>query len=311
MSAHRHRVAPRGVFESYWEAVSSADASGALASLDRGLASGQSHGQLVRDVVARAQERVGRLWETGDCTIADEHAASSVAEQSLAALRPRRLGDVPTRRIVLACPEGEWHTLPARMAADLASDGGLDVVVTGGGVPAAHLGLFLRQTRAAALALSVTMTVNLVSAWRSIQMAHLVGVPVIVGGAAWGPGHERAHRLGADLRVEDPAETVQALDLLAEGGALRQAAPVPGEAELLAVWGDQWARSSQVETMLAQGAAAAVACAEPAILDEITTWLARSPRSGGVTTEALRAARAALADQLGEVAPAASALLRR
>lgn len=312
MSAQRSWYAPAGVFDAYWDAVSSADLSAALAALDRGVAMGEPDERLVREVISRAQEQVGRLWEAGSWSIAEEHAASSVAEQALTALRPRRAVRNPNaRRVVLACPEGEWHTLPARIAADLAAVGGIEVVVTGGSLPAEHLGLFLRQTRPAALALSVTMTVNLVAAWRSIQAAHLVGIPVVVGGAAWGPGQQRAHRLGADLRVEDPVDTVRAINLLATGRPLRQSAPVPVEAESLSAWGNTWARSTDVETMLVRGAAAAVACADPSILDEVEAWLTRAPASGGVTTESLATTRLRLAEQLCEVAPMAAALLRR
>lgn len=311
MNEQRTDSAPSEHYEAYWEALSSADLPAALAALHTGMDAGEPRERLVRDVISRGQEEVGRLWEAGHLSIADEHAASSVTEQALAALRPRRPVSNPrARRVVLACPEGEWHTLPARIAADLAAFGGIDVTVTGGSLPAEDLGLFLRHTRPDALALSVTITGNLVSAWRSIQAAHLVGVPVIVGGAAWGNGVHRAYRLGADFRVDDPIDAARALNLLAGGRPLRQSAPIPAEAEYLSTWGNPWARSLEVETMLARAASAAVACADPSVLDEVETWLTRPAGSGGITTETLRTARLQLAERLLELAPAAAALLR-
>lgn len=56
----------------------------------------------------------------------------------------------------------------------------------------------LEEDRPAALALSCSLTANLVEAARSIDVAHRHGIPVIVGGAAFGDTEERATALGAD-----------------------------------------------------------------------------------------------------------------
>lgn len=294
-SAQDHR-AISAVFTAYWEALRLGHATEALAALEHGLAAGESPEGLIRHVICRGQHEVGRLWEEGRLSIADEHVASSVAEEVLAALRTRRRsGNPAAKRVVLACAEGEWHTMPARIAGDLAATGGLEVVMIGGSVPAEHVGVYLRQAQPDALALSVTMTTNLIGAWRTIQAAHLVGVPVVVGGAAWGQGPRRAEILGADFYVEDPAEMARAMRLAAVR-PLRPPATLPAEALRLSESGDRWGRSTDAETMLLRGRAAALACDDPTILDDIERWLTQRSMSGGTTPKELVAIRSRLAD---------------
>ena len=253
---------------------------------------------------------MGRRWQDGEWTISDEHAATSIAEQALAVLRQtRRHRNPAARRVVLACPEGEWHTFPARLAADLAGTTGIDVIVAGGSQPAEHLGVFLRQAQPDALALSVTTAVNLVGAWKAIQAAHMLGVPVVAGGAAWGPGSERSERLGADLRVEDPAGLVRAVNLLAAGRPLRPPVSLAPEVEHLSSWDDRHGRSSEVETSLVRAAAAAVACDDTSILDDMRRSLGRASASGGVSDHVVRSVCQRLSQRLAEDAPLAAALL--
>jgi methanogenic corrinoid protein MtbC1 len=298
------------VFAPYWEAVCRADARSALAALEQGLAAGHAAEQLVRSVVARAQEEVGRQWESGQCSVADEHAATAIGEQALALLRrPVTHRHSARRRVVLACAPGEWHSFPARLAGDLAERVGVEVVSLGASCPAEHLGVFLRQVRPDALALSVTMTVNLLGAWKAIQTARLVRVPVVVGGAAWGPGHLRSDRLGADMRVEDPSDLARAVNLLAAGRPVRRAVPPPDEVEHVATWCAHSRREDGVDSFLARAAAAAVACEDATILEQVRTWLTRSRASGGVSCEELRDATRRLVDELGQHAPLTAAML--
>ena len=301
---------PDGVYDAYWDALRDADERAALRALEEGLSLGRSAESLVREVIAEGQHEIGRRWEAGEIAVAPEHAATAIAEQGLAILRrPRRQAGGGGRRVALACPEGEWHTFPARVAADLAERVGVEVISVGGSCPAEHLGVFLRQVRPDALALSVTMSVNLVGAWKAIQAAHLVGVPVIAGGAAWGPGATRSERLGADMRVEDPADLARALNLVASGRPLRTGVPMPAELEHLSGWSGRHATAAEVDGFLVRAAAAAIACDDTTVLDDMCAWLTRDPASGGMGQDVLRSVAARLADRLAPEAPLAAALL--
>ena len=329
-----------GTYEGYLQALSTADAGAAAEVLDDALVRGESPKRLMREVVGRGQRRVGELWMDGTWNIADEHAATAIAEQVMTVIAPPRSPPPTARRVVLACAEGEWHTMPARLAAELARSPRLDVVMLGGNLPAAHLQRHLRATTPTALALSVTMPTNLIGASRSIQAARAEGVPVIVGGAAWGDGQHRARRLGADLHLENPEEMWQVIDDVEDIDEVAgpppplDEHPIPAEALLLdspspqmlnLVLDRQRAASSWMRSMtqyqrdqcyqdlnwIARYAAASVACDDPTIVRDLLSWLQAMLEPLGVPGAAILDTCSYLADEVEHDAPTAAAILRQ
>jgi methanogenic corrinoid protein MtbC1 len=156
---------------------------------------------ITKEVLAPAQVRVGQLWEAGRWSVADEHVATSITEKALSALThagtPHR--GPHTRHVAVACVEGEWHSLPARMAAaEAGATGEARVTMLGASLPAEQLHRRLSAGDIDLLALSCTMPTNLIGAARCIAAAHDLNVPVIVGGRALGHSPHRAWGLGAD-----------------------------------------------------------------------------------------------------------------
>ena len=319
--------------DAYFHALSEADASAAVAVMDDATNRGMSRGQLIREVVVPAQRRVGQMWFDGLWTVADEHAATAVSEQALTLLAPPRAVLSPTTRVVVACAEGEWHTLPARLAAELTRTAGVDVVILGGSIPADHLRIRLRDSGADVLALSCTMPTNLIGAARSIAAAHSEGLPVIVGGRAWGTGQHRAQSLGAELHLADAGELLTALDEIAEPAPGVQPPALPTEALLLdnpaehvlrlalerqcaaTPWMQkmsafQLARSLEDLSWLARHAAAAVACADPTIVTDLLDWLLGLLTPRGVPVGAVVDSCYFLADAVEPDAPRAAGVLR-
>jgi hypothetical protein len=230
--------------------------------------------------------------------------------------------------------------MPARLAAELARSPRLDVVMLGGSVPAAHLQRHLRATTPTALALSVTMPTNLIGASRSIQAARAEGVPVLVGGAAWGEGQHRARRLGADLHLENPEEMWQVIDDVEDIDDVTgpppplEEHPIPAEALLLDSPSPQmlelvlerqraasaWMRSMtpyqrdqcfQDLTYMARYAAASVACDDPTIVRDLLSWLQGMLVPLGVPAAAILDSCSYLADAVEHDAPTAAAILRQ
>jgi methanogenic corrinoid protein MtbC1 len=318
-------------FNAYFDALSAANAGGAADLLVTARDRGAPQHRLIRDVIIPAQRRVGELWYRGDWNIADEHAATAVAEQALTLLVNLK-ADQAARRIVFACAEGEWHTLPARLAASLAAGGDVDVVMLGGSIPAEHLRQYLRASQPDGLALSCTMPTNLIGASRSIGAAHAEGIPVIVGGAAWGPGEHRATRLGADLRLDDPSALGVALASVAASGTPMETPEIPAEALFLHSTHDRplllalerqcaanpWMasmtilqrdRSLEDLRWLARHAAAAVACDDPTIVRSVLDWLLELLTPRGVPATAIIDSCYYLSDSIDQDAPAAAEVL--
>ena len=153
------------------------------------------------DVIAPVQRSLGERWVSGDYLISEEHVATNTIETVVSLLGGsfEQPDDAP--RIVISCVEGEEHTLPGRMlSAHLLSDG-FRTVHLGASMPATDLQRYLTEDPPDALVLTCTMTINLPGARKSIAAGHAAGVPVIIGGPAFGDGGERAARLGADAWV--------------------------------------------------------------------------------------------------------------
>jgi methanogenic corrinoid protein MtbC1 len=174
------------------------DRDGALAVMRSLRADGLTGSQLITAVLAPAQRRVGRLWETDRWDVAQEHAASGIVDAALAEIELES-DVVPVHgSVVVTCAEGEWHVLPARMLAEQLRQSGWSVTFLGGSTPASDLAHFLDLVEPVAVALSCSMPVLLAGAERSIAAVHGHGVPVIAGGAGFGGDGRRAQALGAD-----------------------------------------------------------------------------------------------------------------
>lgn len=188
---------PGDLLEAYLDALERRDLDDAtdvaFAVLDRG-------GSLpeAMNLLRAAQIEVGRRWQERLWTVADEHAATSLTERVQAAISAATRVRPERTRVVVACAEGEWHTLPARMFADELAALRWDVSFLGGSVPARHLHEHLEAERPAAVAISCSIPLYLPGAVHSIEAAHEVGIPVLAGGAAFGEDDRRARAVGAD-----------------------------------------------------------------------------------------------------------------
>jgi methanogenic corrinoid protein MtbC1 len=160
---------------------------------------GASVQYLVQGLLGPAQAEVGRRWEANRWSVADEHAATAISDAVLAALAWRIEAAEDQGHVVVTCAEGEWHSLPARMVAEVLRTHGWLVTFLGASTPADHVRRFVDEVGGAVgVVVSCSVPIFLGGALRSVQAAQAEGVPVLVGGRAFGPDDLRARRLGAD-----------------------------------------------------------------------------------------------------------------
>jgi MerR family transcriptional regulator, light-induced transcriptional regulator len=192
-------------------------------------------------LLAEVQRKVGHLWQHNDWTVADEHAATAIADLALTAAcfeagrHPRAAGGP----VVVVCAEEEWHVLPARMFAEQLRAAGWDVTFLGASTPAEHLQRFLAAAPPAAAAVSCTVPLHLPGARRAVSACHAASVPVLAGGAAFGAAPDRAAAIGADAWASTAQQAAAiltgwassrpplAVPLVDEGPALALAAERP------------------------------------------------------------------------------------
>ncbi len=158
---------------------------------------------VVIGLLAAVQREVGERWLRGNLTVADEHLVSISTQKALDALANTAEPPVPVGLIVVACAEGDWHSLPAQMFAELLRSRGFNALFLGASVPADHVAALLSRRRADALAVNCNLPLFYSGITRLADAAHHLGIPVIAGGRALGRDPSRALRLGADAWAPD------------------------------------------------------------------------------------------------------------
>ncbi|MFE6165788.1 B12-binding domain-containing protein [Streptomyces sp. NPDC056486] len=188
-----------------WEAVSAADEYAATDVVLHALDDGVAPESVLLDVIASVQGKVGEEWAANRLTVAQEHAATAINERAVAALsvHPAARTTPDRGRVTVACVDGEWHALPARLLAEVFKLRGWHVDYLGAQVPAPHLIAHLHRTDTDVVALSSSIAARLPTAHAAITACQAVGVPVLAGGAAFGPDGRYARLLGADAWAPD------------------------------------------------------------------------------------------------------------
>lgn len=227
-----------GLVGEYLDRLAAHDVRGArelvLAAL---VAGGDGLTRVIDELLVPAMAEVGSRWYDGRWNAAQEHVASGITEGALSAASVRARSRRPppdAPHVVLACPRGEDHVLPARFAAELLVEAGADVILLGPAVPDPDLAGFLAETRPCALVLSCTEPLALPGVRDATATAHEVGIPVLGGGTALGPDARRSRVLGADAWARGPAEAVPLLRAWRDRPpALAEAAPEDPEVAAL------------------------------------------------------------------------------
>lgn len=213
------------VRERLWTAVLEADESAAAATVFDAVDGGMTPEDVLLDVIASVQRRIGTEWAANRITVAQEHAATAINDRVIAALAHHPAcapGDL-VGRVTVACVDGEWHALPARLLAEVLRLRGWRVDFLGAQVPTPHLIAHLHQHGPDAVALSCMIPTRLPTAHAAITACQAAGTAVLAGGSAFGPDGRFARQLGADAWAPDARV---AAEILTRGLRRAQAAPI-------------------------------------------------------------------------------------
>ncbi|KAF3463664.1 cobalamin-dependent protein [Streptomyces sp. Tu 3180] len=210
-----------------WQAVLEGSEHDAVDVVRAGLGAGWGEEDLLLDVVAAVQERIGAEWAADRITVAQEHAATAINERVITALvhRPGAGRPSPAHRgrVTVACVDGEWHAFPARLVAEVLRLRGWWVDYLGAQTPTPHLVAHQHQTNSDAVLLSGSIPTHLPTAHAAITACQAVGVPVLAGGRAFGEDGRFARALGADAWAADARGAAAVLEAgLPRPTAIRQ-----------------------------------------------------------------------------------------
>lgn len=114
--------------------------------------------EAVQRILLPLQRRVGELWHEGRVNIAVEHYVTKVIQQKLFSVMNQLPVNEFGPRVVIACPEGEYHEIGAQAATYLAAARGCHVYYLGPNLPLADLEALCERVRPDLILLSLTET---------------------------------------------------------------------------------------------------------------------------------------------------------
>lgn len=174
--------------------------------------------EVYHSVISPAQRALGRMWESGEISVAEEHLATATTQVVMAHLSQTvlRTPHEADRVLVAVCVEDDLHEVGLRMVADCFAIAGWETHYLGANTPTCGVLEVLRLRNARALAISAAMPEYLP------QVRALVGavkehrdlrqVRVIVGGRAFDRDPEIKDWVGADLYASDAAQAIAWLE---------------------------------------------------------------------------------------------------
>lgn len=112
------------------------DITGAWGVVEAALAAGTELDEIYLDVITPAMHSIGARWAAGELDVSVEHRATGIAFRLIGRLGPRFARRGRTRgAVLLGSPEGERHSLPIALLADLLRGEGWDVSDMGADMP--------------------------------------------------------------------------------------------------------------------------------------------------------------------------------
>ncbi len=166
-------------------------------------------------VVQPAMYEIGSLWQTGEISVAEEHLATSLMNRLMASTYSM-IDTVlahPRRKAIVICSQNEYHELGARILADLLELNGWNVSYLGANTPVSEVLNHLKKNTPFLLAVSVTMSFNLVHTKKLIQSVRfdsdLKGMKIMVGGLVINESEDLWKILGADGTASSAVEAVE------------------------------------------------------------------------------------------------------
>lgn len=167
---------------------------------------------IIAEVLAPAQAEIGRRWENQALTVAEEHLATAITAVCLETLvaEPDRHG--PRGRVLITGAEGEWHTLPPTMVAQVWRAVGWDVLALTPSLPPDELADLVSHDHVNVGAVSCALPANLIGAWQAVCVLRQAGLHVLVGGAAFQRYPQTAAAMGADSCLQDAVAATALLE---------------------------------------------------------------------------------------------------
>jgi methanogenic corrinoid protein MtbC1 len=177
----------------------------------------------VRDIYLKvfqaSQREIGRLWQTNQVTVAQEHYCTAATQQIMSRLYPHIFTSTPgERKMVMACASAELHEIGARMVADFFEMAGWDTYYLGANMPVESILSEIGDVGADLLGISVALPDKIPLTAEIVDQVHGAAfdrpVKVLVGGRPFNVDPELWAKVGADGYAPDARAAVARADAL-------------------------------------------------------------------------------------------------
>lgn len=180
-------------------------------------------GTCVKDIYMHVfqpvQYEIGRLWQQGELSVAQEHYCSAATQLVMSQLYTHIIGAKKKGyKIVAACISGDLHEIGIRMVSDFFEMEGWETYYLGANTPKKSIIKTLREQRPDLLLMSATMTYHLHDITEVVEAIRadnaIQHIKVMVGGHPFNTDPGLWKELGADgcaANAQDALEQAQKL----------------------------------------------------------------------------------------------------
>jgi MerR family transcriptional regulator, light-induced transcriptional regulator len=164
------------------------------------------------------QYEIGRLWQTDQISVAQEHYCTAATQLIMSQLYPYifRVERESGGTVVAACAVGELHELGARMLCDLLEMEGVNTIYLGANVPTSGIVEALQENDSHILAVSASMALSIPAVRQLVTAVRAAkpGTKVLVGGGAFNNAPNRWREVGADYATSNAIEAISIIRAL-------------------------------------------------------------------------------------------------
>lgn len=173
-------------------------------------------GDFYVDILTPCLHKIGRLWEEGEISAAQECLVTAIATQVMSAMYSKFVLSAATKgRVLIMLAPREQHAVGARMFSDLLEMDGWQVKNPGPQSTISDILEILREFKPHVLGISVVIPFHIDSVCQMISQIKkdrtLQNIKILVGGLAFAASPDLWRATGADAYCADSRETVKEL----------------------------------------------------------------------------------------------------
>ncbi len=164
-------------------------------------------------VFEASQHEIGRLWQTNQITVAQEHFCTAATQLVMSQLYPyifrsKKIG----RRLLAACAAGEMHEMGVRMVADFFEIEGWDTYYLGANTPTQSILDTIKELKPDVIALSASIPYNVAAISDLISIIRkspeVSSIKILVGGRPFNLAPNLWKKIGADGSPFNAVESI-------------------------------------------------------------------------------------------------------